>query len=206
MNFINYRTFLSALSLTGLLTTSLFFSSCDDDNEPQKENTPELITELTLTFSATGKTPVVVTATDQDGEGVQELQVDGAINLDANTNYTMSVTLINGLADPEDPEYNITEEVEEEGAEHLFFYSWTNGLFIDPQGNGNIDNREDDMNYLDEDENNLPIGLETSWTTGEAGRGDFRIVLKHQPEIKTETSGAADGETDLDITFDISIE
>jgi hypothetical protein len=33
----------------------------------------------------------------------------------------------------------------------------------------------------------------------------FHIVLKHQPELKSATSTFGDGETDLDLTFPISV-
>jgi len=183
----------------------VLLTSCSDDPEP--ENVPELITKATLTFTPVGGgTTVTVNATDPDGEGVQNIVVDGPINLVRNKSYTLTVALINELANPSDPEYNITEEVEEEGDEHMFFYSWTNNVFSDPSGNGNIDNRADAVNYNDQDENGLPLGLNTSWTTVDAAAsGSFRIILKHQPDLKSAISTATDGETDLDLSFTISV-
>ena len=186
---------------------SLFFISGCDDDDPVKEDVPELITQATLTFTpSSGGSAVTVTATDPDGEGVQDIQVDGPINLEATQNYSLAIALINGLAQPADPEYNITEEVEEEGDEHMFFFSWTNNVFSDPAGNGNIDSRSDAVNYEDEDANGMPLGLETSWTTAGVSSGNFRVVLKHQPELKSATSDSNTGETDLDITFTIHVE
>lgn len=181
-------------------------ASCDDD-DPEKEDVPELITKATLTFTPVGSAGAVVTATatDPDGEGVNDLTVDGPINLAAGTTYVLTLELINELADPNDEEYNITEEVEEEGDEHMFFFAWTGDVFADPTGNGNIDNRADEVNYEDEDENGLPLGLTTRWTTSAASSGTFRVVLKHQPDLKTTTSDANTGETDLDVTFVISV-
>jgi hypothetical protein len=183
-----------------------FLGGCDDD-DPKKENTPELITEATLTFTPTGGgATVTVTATDPDGEGVQDLTVDGPINLVVNKTYTLSVELINGLADPSEEEYDITAEVEEEGDEHMFFFAWTNDVFSDPAGNGNVDNRTDDVNYNDEDDNGLPLGLSTSWTTvASAASGTFRIMLKHQPDLKSASSTSATGESDMDLTFTINV-
>jgi hypothetical protein len=182
-----------------------FVAGCDSD-DPVKEDVPELITKATLTFTPTSGAAVVVTATDPDGDGVKDIEVDGPINLAANTDYTLSITLINGLAGASDPAYNITEEVEEEGDEHMFFFSWTNNAFSDPAGNGNMDSRADAVNYLDEDENSLPLGLETGWTTGAASSGEFRVVLKHQPELKSATSTSSAGETDLDISFTLNVQ
>ena len=174
--------------------------------DPGRENVPELITQVRLTFTPSVGNPVVVTATDPDGEGVQDVQVDSPIALDGMKSYLLSVTLTNGLAQVSDPEYDVTEEVEEESHEHIFFFSWTNDVFSDPLGNGNIDSRSDPINYEDKDINGLPLGLQTLWTTGGATSGDFRIVLKHQPDLKSETSESSIGETDLDITFPIVVE
>jgi hypothetical protein len=194
------------ITLTLVFASLFFLSGCDDD-DPAKEDVPELITKATLTFTPVGGgSAVVVTATDPDGEGVQDIKVDGPINLEAAKSYSLSIALINGLADPSDPQYNITDEVEEEGDEHMFFFSWTNNVFSSPAGNGNIDNRADEVNYEDEDGNGLPLGLTTSWTTASTSSGNFRIILKHQPEIKSATSDSNTGETDLDITFTVNVQ
>ncbi len=182
-------------------------AGCSAD-DPKKEDTPELITKATLTFTPIGGGAVVeVSATDPDGDGVQDIAVDGDINLAADTDYTLTITLINGLASPTDPGYDISAEVEEEGAEHMFFFSWTNNVFSNPTGNGNIDNRADAVNYNDSDENGLPIGLSTSWSSSvNAASGKFRVMLKHQPDLKSQTSTSSDGETDLDIEFVINVQ
>lgn len=189
-----------------------FFLACKD-NELKKENVPELITKATLTFTpAAGGAPVVVTATDPDGEGVKDIAVDGAITLQKNTTYVLGIQLINGLAKPGEDGYDLTAEVEEEGVDHQFFFSWTNNVFSDPAGNGNIDNGADAVNYTgganSKDQNNRPLGLTTTWTasTTTVAAGSFRVLLKHQPDLKTDTSDATVGESDLDITFDITIQ
>ena len=187
------------------LTVLLLSYGCEVE-DPVREDVPELITKVTLTFSPSVGNPVVVTATDPDGEGVQDVQVDGAIKLEATKRYSLSLTLANGLVKPSDPEYDVTEEVAAEGDEHIFFFSWTNDIFSDPSGNGNIDNRADDVNYQDEDINGLPLGLETIWTAGAASSGEFRVVLKHQPDLKSATSESGIGETDLDLTFTVNVE
>jgi hypothetical protein len=114
--------------------------------------------------------------------------------------------LINELAKPTDPEYDITEEVEEEADEHMFFFAWTNNTFSNPTGNGNVDNRSDAVNYVDKDSKGLPLGLETSWTTIiTSGNGTFRVILKHQPDLKSATTTSNDGESDLDVTFNLTV-
>jgi hypothetical protein len=183
----------------------LFAFGCEVE-APIREDVPELITKVTLTFTPAVGDPVVVTATDPDGEGVQDVQVDGDINLEAMKTYNLSLTLTNGLAAPSDPEYDVTEEVEEEGHEHLLYFSWTNDVFSDPSGDGNLDSRSDPINYDDEDVNGLPLGLQTTWTTAAVASGDFRVVLKHQPELKSAASESTVGETDVDITFTVNVE
>ena len=103
---------------------------------------------------------------------------------------------------------DVTEEIKEEGTEHKFFFSFTEGAFTSPTGDGNIDSPSDAINYLDKDSLGLDLGLETEWTTkAEAlSGGKFRIVLKHQDNgIKSASSSATDGETDFDLEFDLTI-
>jgi hypothetical protein len=172
---------------------------------PPCENEEEIITDVTLTFTPTeGGDPVVATASDPDGEGPLDLMINGPIDLLESTDYDLSIKVENKI-EGED----ITEEIMEEDDEHMFFFSWTDEVFTSPAGDGNIDNRDDPVNYNDFDENSLPVGLSTSWTTEcveENVSGKFRLVLKHQPDIKSATSTAEDGGTDLDLEWDINVE
>lgn len=180
--------------------------ACESD-DPVKEDAPELITQVTLTFTPPSGSPIVVTATDPDGEGVQNIEPDGPINLDAGVSYTLSLQLLNALVEPGADGYDIGAEVEEEGDEHMFFFGWTGAVFGDPEGNGNLDERSDAVNYVDEDVNGLPLGLSTQWqTSNSAASGTLRIVLKHQPDLKSSSSTADDGESDLHVVFDINVE
>jgi hypothetical protein len=183
----------------------LMMGACLD--EPVREDAPELITKVTLTFTPTGGgEAVVVSASDPDGDGIQSIAADGAIVLQQNQTYILNLSLFNELADPTSPQYNITAEVEEEGDEHLFFFAWTNNLFSAPSGDGNIDDRTHELDYQDTDGEN-PIGLITQWhTLSSVGNGKFTILLKHQPDSKSATSTSADGETDLDLTFDLEVQ
>lgn len=184
----------------------LFLGSCSKD-DPKPENIKEAITKATFKFTpAAGGASVTVTATDPDGDGPLPRTLSGPINLVKNVSYTLSITLINELAKPTDPEYNVTEEVEEEADEHMFFFAWTNNTFSNPTGNGNVDNRSDAVNYVDTDTKGLPLGLETSWTTINAsGNGTFRVILKHQPDLKSATTTSNDGESDLDVMFSLTV-
>ncbi|MEM8899515.1 MAG: T9SS type A sorting domain-containing protein [Bacteroidota bacterium] len=172
-----------------------------DPNAPACENEEETITDVKLTFTPDGGgDPITAAAQDPDGEGVLDLEELDDIVLLQNTTYTLSVELTNSIAGED-----ITEEIEEEDNEHQFFFKWTEGVFSSPTGDGNIDNRDDPINYLDEDENGLPVGLSTSWTAADGiNSGLFRIVLKHQPGVKDSTSTFEDGGTDIDLEFNIS--
>lgn len=190
------------LLLIALLLISGLMISCGDDDAPPIENEEEVIDLVRLTFSPSGGgTDVVVTATDPDGEGPMNMAPDAVIELNTGTTYTLSIEFEN-TAEAED----ITEEVEQEGEEHMIFFSFTADIFSDPTGDGNIDNRADDINYNDQDMDGNPIGLSTDWTAGSASSdGSFRIVLKHQPNLKSGTSGSTNGETDVDIAWEIDI-
>jgi hypothetical protein len=199
---------MKTLRLICLLLVSgslLFLSSCKKE-DPKPENIPEAITKATLTFTPAGGAAVIVTATDPDGDGPLPRTLSGPINLVKNISYTLSITLINELAKPTDPEYNVTAQVAEEADEHMFFFAWTNNTFSNPTGNGNVDNRSDAVNYVDRDSKGLPLGLETSWTTiNETGSGTFRVILKHQPDLKSATTTSNDGESDLDVKFNLTV-
>ncbi|HNV27927.1 MAG TPA: hypothetical protein PKJ83_02250 [Cyclobacteriaceae bacterium] len=190
------------LILTFFIGSLSFLISCKNE-DPTPENIPELITKVILKFTPTGGgTAVTVTATDPDGEGSQDLQIDGPINLSKGTTYTLTIELLNGLYNPGADGYDVGKEVLAEGDEHQLFFSWTS-TFSSPTGSGNIGSAPGVVNYQDEDINGLPIGLTTSWTTGadaESGK-TFRVLLKHQPDIKSNTTTSLDGESDLDISF-----
>lgn len=190
-----------------LCLSVVVFTSCGDDDEddaPPMANLSEEINEASVIFTATNGTIVTARVVDADGEGPANAEILGDINLQANTTYTLSFSLMNTLtATPED----IAEEVAEEDDEHQFFFSFTNGAFSDPTGSGNIENANADLNYADMDDNGRPVGLSTTWTTGDAlSGGSFRVLLQHQPDgIKTDTSGSSDGDTDIDVTFTLNI-
>ena len=201
-------------SLITFILLLVVFLGCKPE-DPVKEVTPELITKAMLTFATVPvgtDSDIVVTATDPDAEGVKNIKVDGPINLVANKVYSLKIVLINELASPSDPAYNISDEVRTQGAEHQFFFSWTNNSFSDPVGDGNIDNKADPVNYAggvdSKDVNGRNLGLTTTWSTSTSGAaaGTFRILLKHQPGLKSDTSDSQTGETDLDLSFVINVQ
>ena len=190
--------------LYSLLSLVIFTACEDDDVVPEEEEEIEVITDVTLVFTSDAGAVVTASAQDPDGEGVQELVVLDEIQLQAGTNYTLTFDIMNNL---ETPGESIGEEIAEEDDEHQIFFAWTEGAFSNPTGNGNIDNASDPVNYNDADGNGNPLGLNTSWTAGDpTTAASFTVRLQHQPDVKTSTSGANDGDTDFELQFRLTIQ
>lgn len=173
----------------------------DSPDAPPCENEEEIITDVTLTWTPVeGGEVVTASAIDPDGFGPLDLEVSGPIELERNKTYELSLSFVNSI-EGED----ITEEVREEGDEHQLFFEFTEGIFSDPTGTGNVGDASGVVNYQDMDENGLPIGLLTQWSTedSEGMSGSFRIILKHQPDQKSLDSDVNTGGTDLDLTWDV---
>ncbi len=169
-----------------------------DPDAPPCENEEEIITDVVLTWISASDT-VVARARDPDGEGPLDLEILDDIELTEGTTYMLFITVLNEI-EGED----LTDEILGEADEHMFFFAFSEGIFSDPSGDGNIDIRSDPVNYLDLDENDLPVGLSTEWTTASSmNSGTFQIILKHQPGTKSTTSTSQDGATDIDLTFNI---
>ncbi len=183
--------------IIGLMT------SCGDKDEMEEEE--EEITQVTLTFTPdNGEEAVTATWLDADGEGSGSPTID-EVELEEGVTYNLDIVLTNTLGTEDE---DITAEIREEDDGHMFFFGFTEGFFSNPTGDGNIDGRDDPINYNDQDDNGFPVGLSTTWTAGEHSEtpGEFNIILKHQPDQKTATSDASTGGTDVDITFELHVE
>jgi hypothetical protein len=124
-----------------IVTILLLLTACEAE-EPTREDSPEMITTVIVTFTPVdGGEPILGKAVDPDAEGIRNIETDGPIALDAGATYVLTLGMYNDLADPDSDEYNISTEVEEEGAEHMLFFGWTGSLFSNPSCNGNIDDR-----------------------------------------------------------------
>jgi hypothetical protein len=198
------------LQLLAILFSVITIIGCsnDDDVAPEEENEVEVFTDVTLVFTNTADVNDVVRASaqDPDGTGIQELQILDAITLAADTEYTLTYEILNAL-DPADIE-DIGDEILEEDNEHQFFFSFTENVFANPTGNGNIDAAADPINYNDADENGNPVGLSSTWTTSSTASSgaSFTVRLQHQPDVKTASSGSNDGDTDFALTFALNIQ
>ena len=170
-----------------LLFGSLLFTACDKDDDHDHLD-QELITTVVMTFTETGGGSSTFKVVDLDGDGGNPPVVE-EIKLKANTEYTVSVKFLDE-SNPADVE-DITKEVLEEADEHLVCFTAT-GAMIAPT-------------ITDADEDGKPLGLQSTLTTGDAGTGSLRVVLKHEPN-KSASNPCATGETDVDVTFPVKIE
>lgn len=197
----NLQRYIIAAFLAGVFV----LTGCDNE-EPEPVNEPEVITDVKLIFTndANANDVVEARAQDPDGEGVEELRILDDITLKVNTTYTLTYEILNSLVSPAE---DIGEEILDEDDEHQIFFQFTEGAFTNPTGNGNIDRASDPINYNDSDDNNRPVGLSTTWTTSATAiDGTFTAKLQHQPDVKTDTSGATDGDTDFDLTFTLKVQ
>ena len=182
------------LPLAFFAVAILFLSSCKKE-DPEIPNEEELITTVTYTLTPQGGgDDVEFIFRDLDGDGGDAAVIING-TLQANTVYDGSLELLN---ESEAPVEDITEEIQEEDADHQFFFSVSNGLNLN-------------ITYDDVDGNNNPVGLATVATSGEASQGQLTIILRHEPEKSA--GGVSDGditnaggETDIEVTFDVTIE
>ena len=178
--------------LTIALFTSILFIGCskDDDQQPQPVNEEEVITTLTVSLVPEGGgTTVSLQSRDLDGDGPNPPVINTG-NLATGVTYSGSIVLLNETVDPAE---NITEEVEEESAEHQFFY--TSG--------GDLDITISNEN-LDSEGNKL--GTEFSLVAGAASSGTLTFTLRHEPKKPNTGLDDAGGESDIIASFDITIE
>lgn len=174
-----------------LFVSAFAFQSCKDDesnvDDPDDDHEEEVITSMIISFvdSANSANTKSFAFRDPDGEGGNGPTQFDTIKLDDSTTWNASIVLLNESESPAD---TISNEVKEEADEHLFCFTPTaGGLTID----------------ITDTDGTLPLGLESKWTTVQAGNGSVKVVLKHQPGVKT---GACDpGETDIEVDFPIQI-
>ena len=162
----------------------------DHDHDHEEE----VITTMTLALTADGSGDVVTLKfEDLDGEGGNAPTITGG-TLKANTTYTGSIGLLNESGEETE---DIGEEVKEEDEEHQFFFQ-VSGLNLT-------------VDYADMDADGNPVGLATTVTTGEASTGTLTVILRHEPDKNAENVAAGDitsagGSTDVEATFDVTIE
>ncbi len=182
--------------IQGFLGSLLFITlSCSDDDN-KNDNDQELITtvEFTLTSNTDANLVTTFSFRDLDGDGPNPPVIErtGAA-LQENHSYSGSLRFLNEL---ETPVEDITEEIEEEDDEHQIFYQIASTLGT--------------FSYVDFDVNGGPVGLRTTFLSGNAGSGNLRITLRHKPNKNAVGVASGDitnagGETDIEVDFEIQL-
>lgn len=182
---MNYLRHIGMLLLLFVALAACKKEEKDTVENPTNPNEEELITTFKITFTdLAGVQPdVEAQFVDLDGPGGNDPTIFDTIHLQAQTTYVAHITLLNESANPVE---DITEEVEEEGVDHLFCFAMSGGL------NATV-------NLTDTDNNGLPIGLTSEWSIGAASEGTATIRLRHQPGVKDGTCDP--GETDIELDF-----
>ena len=178
-----------SILLIAIITLS--FGACKEKTPSPTtppENESELITTVKLVFTDTA-TKAVSTAvfSDLDGPGGNAPTQFDTIRLKPNTVYQTAIYLLDETKTPVD---SISNEVLEEGQDHLFVFTKV-GVNLNIQ-------------ISDKDINSLPLGLLSYWSTAAVSNGSVTVALKHQPGVKD--GSAAPGETDVEILFPCRIQ
>ncbi|MCB9257001.1 MAG: type 1 periplasmic binding fold superfamily protein [Chitinophagales bacterium] len=185
------------LSIKNLFAFALLIfilQGCNKD-EPIIINDEELITTLRLEFTPSDSSQTrIIQFQDLDGDGGQA-PIFSADTLNANTNYSLRLYVLNESESPAD---DITSEILEEGEDHQFFFLIDNALNLS-------------VSYNDFDNNTNPIGLINYASTQGASSGQFSVVLRHQGDkFATGVSSGditnAGGATDIEVSFDVVVQ
>jgi hypothetical protein len=186
------------IKLVPMALVALFaFNSCSSDDNAQPVNEEEVITNMVVTLEHPGAgADVILSWMDADGDGPNAPIIIASGPIIRNVAYLGDISLLNMLSNPVD---NISAEVLEEGYEHQFFFAAGGGL-------------TGVFAYDDTDVNNLPIGLDFIFTaSANAQSGIFTVILRHKPNKTAEGVAAgnianADGETDIEVAFPVTVQ
>ena len=178
-----------------LVYISSIFAACSSDEDPVIINEEELITTVRATLIPEGGgAEVILESVDLDGDGPNEPTIEVSGTFNPNTMYAGTLKILN---EAESPAEDITLEIMEEDEDHQFFFSFTNDIAT--------------ATYGDEDSNGNPVGVQFNLVTGAAGSSGFTIILRHEPDkaaadVNTGDITNAGGSTDVQVTFNITIE
>ena len=178
-----------------LLALPLIIVSCskNEDDTPEPVNEEEVITTMTITLTPKeGSGTITLQTKDLDGDGPNAPVISVSGNLKNEVFYTGSVVFLN---ETESPAENITEEVEEESDEHQFFVTPGGGI-ADIIG----------IEYLNNDSSGNILGTQFELNTLGSGNGTLTFTLRHEPKKPNTGPSDAGGETDIETSFNVTIE
>lgn len=145
--------------------------------------------ELHLTDSAHAATTLLAKFYDENGPAKLPLPTTDKLTLQASTTYWVEVKVFNDLAQPVD---TISNEIEEEGQDHRFHFTFNKGM-----GNPSVA-----ATITDFDEKNQPLGLHFKLKTGgEKGTGTFQVSLRHFANGLVKNEDPKGGDQDVLVDF-----
>jgi hypothetical protein len=165
---------------------TIFSFSCEKDTSEYPEDELELITTVSLTFTPATGSAKSFKWTDKDGTGGLAPVIESIV-LAANTSYTISAEFFD---ESKSPAYNVTEDIQEDGYEHLVCYTSSGSAPA--------------VQITDLDKKKDPLGLAGTAKTTTAGNGSLKISLQHIPDKKS-TTPCSTGETDIEVTFPVTV-
>jgi hypothetical protein len=180
-NFFKFIIFIFCVSTTTIM-------GCKPSTPPDP-NEEELITTVLIQLrdSSGVEANKSFMYKDADGDGGAAPTVFDTIRLTNNKTYFADLYFLDDSKQPAD---TISKEIVAEANEHLICYT-ASGVAMPIQ-------------LLDKDDNNLPLGLKSTWRTESTASGSLRIVLKHQPGNK---NGSCElGSSDVDLTFQLRVQ
>jgi hypothetical protein len=179
---------LNTFKLLAFALIVLLLKACKPDDHDH-DHDHDAITTVKILFvdSSTNTSAGEFVWSDPDGIGGNPPSKIDTITLQASKTYNATVQF---FAKHDDHEDNITSDIKNEANNHLLVYK---------NISANVT-----VTILDKDGNNLPLGLNTRWVTGNASNGSVNIVLKHQVGVKDGTENP--GDTDVDIVLPVVIQ
>jgi len=184
---------ISKLLLGILIISSAIFISCED-KDPVIPNPEELITTFIYILTPeSGGSNIVLSFEDLDGDGGNPPSYLTE-PIPANTTFNGVIQLLNKTVSPIE---ELTPEILAEQEDHQLFFK--------------VEGANLNISYNDTDADGNPLGLSTKASSGDAGTGTLTITLRHEPD-KSATGVSegnlenAGGETDIEVTFPITIQ
>jgi hypothetical protein len=169
-----------------MLSISIWISSCKKEDNHDHEG--ELITTVQVKLKDKSTNVInMYTWKDVDGDG-GNTPVIQPITLSASKTYEVELDF---LDESKNPAEDITEEIRAEADDHEVFYQLSNALVI--------------ITRTDKDTKNLPLGLKADLVTSGSGSATLTVILKHKPGTKAAGDNAIKGESDIEVSFPLTV-